>query len=233
MQVDKSAAERLWAEVLAEHVDSQGRVNFKALAQRPDKLAQVVSFVEANSPDNHPDWYATPQSVLAYHINAYNALAMYSVIQEGIPEALKGYRFFKFFFSNKVIVGGKPISLYAYENEVIRPLGEPRIHFALNCMSVGCPRLPQVPFKADQLDQQLETEAKRFFNEERNVKIDAGTRSVELSEILKFYTEDFLRVSGSLISFANRYRSMPIPGNYEVRFQTYDWTINRWPDQQS
>ena len=235
--VGKDMAEALWAEVLTEHVDKEGRVNFAGIAQNPAKLEQVVAFIEYVSPQSRPDLYPTPQSELAYHINTYNALAMYAVVQEGIPQALRYSRFtfmfYKFFFLNKVVIGGRKMSLYAYENEVIRALGEPRIHFALNCMSIGCPRLPQVPFDPKVLDKQLDTEAKIFFAEERNVRLNPANRTVELSEILKFYTEDFLRVSTSLTSYVNRYRDMPIPVDYEVKFQVYDWTVNRWPEKKS
>ena len=55
----------------------------------------------------------------------------------GIPETLAGVRKIGFFALGKVQVGGEAISLYDYENKVIRPLGDARIHFALNCMSVG------------------------------------------------------------------------------------------------
>jgi hypothetical protein len=227
--LDIATADRLWAEVLAEHVDSQGRVDFVAIAKNPSKLEQVVAFIEKTSPATHPALFPSRSAVLAYHLNAYNALAMYAVIQSNIPVALKGTEFIKFFLGNRVIVGGNEISLYSYENDLIRKLGEPRIHFALNCMSVGCPRLPQVPFKAETLDAQLDGEAKRFFAEERNAKVDAATKTVALSEILKFYTGDFLAVAPSLIAYANRYREVKIPEDYQVSFQQYDWTINRWP----
>ena len=229
--ISKETSEQYWADTLKQFVDDQGRVNFEGLAANTaalQKLSQVVRYIEYVSPERRPDLYPTPQSVLAFHINAYNTLAMYAVIEEGIPQALKGYRFFKFFFANKVVIGGKKMSLYTYENDVIRPLGDPRIHFAVNCMSIGCPRLPTVPFNPATLDSQLDNEARRFFAEERNVRLNPQAQVVELSEILKFYTEDFLRVSTSLISYANRFRTEPIPVGYEVRFQKYDWTVNRW-----
>jgi uncharacterized protein DUF547 len=46
----------------------------------------------------------------------------------------------------KFIIGGRAMSLYAYESDIIRKLGEPRIHFALNCSALGCPILPSTPF---------------------------------------------------------------------------------------
>lgn len=216
-----------WTRVLRDHVDAQGRINFATLAKQPDDLERYVAWVYGNGPNNRPELFRTPQEVLAYHLNAYNALAMYAVIQSGIPETNAGFGKARFFFLRRVRVGGERMSLHAYENEIIRPLGDPRLHFALNCMSVGCPRLPREPFTADKLEIQLEREARLFFNEERNLRVDETSKTVWLSEILDFYPEDFLAVAPSLIAYANRYRKTPVPENYQVKFMPYDWTIAR------
>jgi hypothetical protein len=63
------------------------------------------------------------------------------------------------------------------ENDVIRSLGDERLHFALNCMAVACPRLPKTPFSADRLNDQLEQEARRFFGEPRNLVVDDEGRT--------------------------------------------------------
>ncbi|MGH3849573.1 MAG: DUF547 domain-containing protein, partial [Pseudonocardiaceae bacterium] len=112
---------------------------------------------------------------------------------------------------------------------VIRRLGEERVHFALNCMAVSCPRLPRMPFHAATLDAELAREARQFFAEPRNVEVDTAGRTVRLSEILSFYPEDFLAKAPSLIAYANRYRATPIPADYRVAFIPYDWTVNRQP----
>lgn len=168
----------------------------------------------------------------AFHINAYNALSIYKVIETGIPETNAGLRKVFFFAFGKVQVGGQPVSLYDYENKVIRPLGDPRIHMALNCMSVSCLRLPREPFLPETLDQQLERETKYFFSEPRNLKIDTVNKVVTTSEILKFFPEDFLLTAPSLIALINRYRagaSAKIPEDFRVDDFPYDWTINRQP----
>ena len=218
-----------WARVLERFVDDRGRVNFEALARDRADLDQFVSYLYDVGPNNQPDRFPGTAQVLAYHLNAYNALAMYKVIAVGIPDTLAGLRKVSFFALGKVQVGGEPISLYSYENDVIRPLGDPRVHVALNCMSVGCPRLPREPFLPERLEQQLEREARLFFNEPRNVTVDADRRIVRLSEILKFYPEDFLRVAPSLIDYVNRYHAVPIPADYKIEYIPYDWTINRQP----
>jgi hypothetical protein len=73
-------------------------------------------------------------------------LAMHGVVQAGIPDSLGGFRKVSFFYLQKFNIGGKSMSLYHFENEVIRPLGEERVHFALNCMVIGCPKLPRSAF---------------------------------------------------------------------------------------
>lgn len=223
-------AEDAWADVLLAHVDDRGRTDFRSIRDRdPAELASYVAWVYRTSPASDPNLFPTRNDQLAYYLNSYNALAMYNVIDDGIPETLAGYRKVPFFFFRKVTVGGEPMSLHAYENKVIRPLGEPRVHFALNCMARGCPRLPQRPFTAANLDAELDRQAREFFAEPRNLVVDDATRTIRLSSILKFYTADFLKVAPSLVDYVNRYRQPPIPADYKVAFIPYDWTINAQP----
>ena len=65
-----------------------------------------------------------------------------------------------------------------------------------------------------------------FFSEDRNVALDSEGRVVRFSEILRFYTKDFLAKAPTLIAYANLYRSDPIPSDWKVEFIPYDWTLN-------
>jgi hypothetical protein len=219
----------LWATVLQTYVDDEGRVDFAGLAENPEVLLGYLDYVGEISPESHPERFPNRDSVLAYYINAYNALAIYNVIDSGIPKSIGGLRKFHFFFLKRLKVGGRQISLYRLENDLIRPLGEERVHFALNCMAVSCPRLPREPFTAARLDQQLEREAKRFFADQRNLEVQPEKRRVRVAEILDFYTEDFTAKAGSLVAYINRYNDGPIPEDFEIRFFDYDWTVNRQP----
>ena len=151
---------------------------------------------------------------------------MYGVVQAGVPESLGGLAKVNFFYLRTFAIGGKSISLYTFENDVIRPLGEERIHFALNCMVVSCPRLPRTAFSADALDRQLDTAARSFMAEKRNVSVDTVRREIWLSAIFDFYTKDFLNHAPTLIDYVNRYRTQSIPSELKVRFFDYDWTVN-------
>ena len=221
-----------WQSVLATYVDDEGRTDFLAIEQQPEQLKAVVDVIAEISPASHPQLFPTHEQVIAYHINTYNALAMYGVIERGIPENFSSFfkraSFFKF---RSVIIGGKKTNLYDYENKVIRPLDEPRTHFALNCMVRDCPRLPQQAFLPDLLEEQLDAAAKEFFSKPKYIRVDDEKREVHLSSILKFYTKDFVK-SGKkrdLPQYVNRYVSTPIPNDYKVHYIPYDWTINQQP----
>ncbi len=95
---------------------------------------------------------------------------MYNVIDTGIPRSLASFlKTFAFFYWKKFNVGGEKISLYRYENDVIRTLGDACVHFALNRMSIFCRQLPRVPFTANSVQRQLDAETRRFFTETRNI----------------------------------------------------------------
>ncbi len=218
--------EALWTRVLERHVDDAGHIDFAGLARDHRDLDRVVSFIAAVDPVSQAQRFPDRSSRLAYYINAYNALAMHGVVAAGVPESLGGWRKFVFFYLRKFTVGGRKISLYDFENDVLRPMGDARIHFALNCMVVSCPRLPRTAFTAGALDRQLDRAARAFVAERRNVGVDEQRHAVWLSDIFHFYTKDFLEHAPSLIAYVNRYRRSAIPPGFQVRFYEYDWTVN-------
>lgn len=219
-------ADAAWSRVLQRFVNERGEVDFTALAQDRGDLDLYVRFVA----DTPLDGLRDRDQRLAHMINAYNALSMFNVIDSGIPTTHAGLKKVTFFISRKLTVGGQSLSLYAFENDVIRPftreIGEPRVHFALNCSARSCPILPMMPFTAAALGTELQREARAFFARSENFRIDEAARTVWLSEILNFYPEDFVPAHGSsLIDFANRYAPRAAPLDYAVRFTPYDWTV--------
>lgn len=218
--------EATWTSVLTKYVDDRGRVDFFALKQDHDDLDRVVVFIAAVDPVSHPQLFPDKAAPLAFDLNAYNALAMYGVLNAGIPESLGGLTKFSFFYLRTFTVGGHSISLYDFENKVIRPFGDERVHFALNCMVVGCPRLPRVAFSAETLDRQLDGATRQFMAEERNIRVSASRREVWLSALFDFYQTDFLAHAPTLIDYVNRHRVEQIPSDFRVHFLSYDWTVN-------
>ncbi len=218
-----------WNDVLGRRGDEQGRIDFRGIAADRGPLEIVVAGIGRTAPFNAPADFPTRDDALAFHINAYNALAMYDVVRSFIPERLSQIDRVGFFKLTRFVVGGREISLDDYENQVIRPFGEERVHFALNDMTRSSPRLPRGPFTAEDLDGELDAATRVFLAEPRNLQLDPARRVVRLSPLFRLYAEDFLRRAPSLIAWINRYRIAPIPGDYRVEFIEYDWTINAQP----
>ncbi len=226
-EADAKQAEDAWSRVLQKHVDSEGRIHFKGVGNDMKDLTTFVRYVSKVDRASLSD----KNLRLAFYINAYNALSMYNVILREYPEDLDGFfKRVKFFALRKFIINREELSLYTFENDFIRKEGDPRVHVALNCMSAGCPRLPREAFSGPKLEAQLEREATKFYNEERNVRTDDKEKIVFISEILDFFTDDFLAKKPTLIDYVNQYRKVKVPSDYEVKFIPYDWTIYKQPE---
>jgi hypothetical protein len=215
--------EAAWARVLRDFVAEDGAIDFDRLRADRADLAAYVAWVAEHGPESTPARFASRERRLAYSINAYNAVAMHHVVSSDARPA----QLLRFFVNTYFRIDGRWRSLYSFENDDIRPLGEPRAHFALNCMVRDCPRLPRRPFTAEALDAELTREARRFLAEPRNVQVDPRRRIVRFNEILRFYAEDFLAAAPTLIAYANRYRAEAIPEEYQVRFVPYDWSLHQ------
>jgi hypothetical protein len=232
-----SQAQAAWARVLQTFVNDQGEVDFLALSRERTDLDAYVSFV-AQADLQRMTEGAGQDERLAHMINAYNALSMFNVLESGIPETHAGWRKVTFFALRDLTIGGTQMSLYKFENDVIRPYtrrrADPRVHFALNCSAVSCPVLPRVPFTGAELERQLEKETRAFFAVPENFRIDSTHRTVWSSEILKFYPEDFVPVpASSLVAYAMTYALTFAPASlvpqdiasFEVRYTPYNWTV--------
>ncbi len=226
-RVTLADAERGYARVLQQHVNARGEVDFAALRDDTGDsgiraLENYVAAINVTPLDAAP----SADARLAHMINAYNALSMYNVIASNIPRSHNGFAKVQFFLLRTFVIGGTAMSLYTFENDIIRKLNDPRVHFALNCSAVSCPILPRLPFTVAHLNSELDRETRQFFARPQNLRVDAATRTVYFNEILKFYSEDFTPGHApSLIAYAQRYAQLEIPTDYAVAFTPYDWTI--------
>ena len=242
--------------LLRNHVNGNGLVNYSALREDSKDLEEYYYLITTYSPDSHPDLFPSENHKLAYWINAYNAGAIKTVltyypINSVLDVKQPGIFFFLsdksgFFFFQRLTFGGKSTSLYYLENQIIRNrFKDPRIHFVVNCASLGCPRLPRRSFSGEALDQQLDKETRFFLTEERNFKIDHDEKVIYLSSIFKWYEKDFTswmavkypERESSLLSYIELYLTpekleelRKINNSYSLRFITYDWQLN---DQKS
>jgi hypothetical protein len=211
-----------YARILKNFVNDRGEVDFQALQKNRSDLDRYIAFISKKKTNSITD----SNDRLAHFINSYNALSMYNVLESEIPKSNAGTAKIRFFYLRRFLIGGTEMSLYEYENDVIRKLMEPRVHFALNCSALSCPILPKIPFSGVNLDKELERETYKFFSEQRNLRIDHAKKKVYLSELLDFYTDDFITKSNpTLISYINNYVQDKIPEVYTIEYIPYDWTI--------
>ncbi len=221
--LDSNKALEAYSRVLKNFVNKEGEVDFEGLEKDSKDLSDFVFYVAKKKFVD----LGNPEQALAHHLNAYNALSMYTVLQRGIPKSNSGLSKLFFFRLTKMEIGAEIMSLEAYEKNFIRSLGEDRVHWALNCMSVSCPRLPQEPFRAENLEDELQAGAVEFFNSDKNIKVNDQNKEVSVSEILHFFPEDFVpKKAPTIATYVNLYRKTPVPSDYKVRYIPYDWTIN-------
>ena len=182
-------------DVLAKFVNDKGKVNYTGIKQNPSNLESYYYDLSRFSPDSHPQMFPTKDHELAYWINAYNAAVIKTVLHYYPVQSVKeiespAWAFFLpkiagFFVFQRQEYGGVTTNLYTLENSVIRKrYNEPRIHFAINCASGGCPILPMQAFRGEILEQQLEQAATLFFSEERNLSVDKTKKTIYLSSII-------------------------------------------------
>jgi hypothetical protein len=170
---------------------------------------------------------------LAFWINAYNAM-----IVEGILEGYSAEGFFtrlRFFKSYKQMVAGEERTPEDIEHGIIRPrFQDPRTHFALVCASSSCPKLRQEAYVGDRLDEQLDDQARRFLSDASRNRIDPTTGTVELSQIFKWFDEDFTRNGRSLADFLAPYltsEQVQLLHRKQPVYLDYSWTMNAQPGQ--
>jgi len=161
---------------------------------------------------------------LAFYLNAYNAWILHEALGK-YPTASVKDTFGTFFLGKHITVAGQQTSFKALEDNVIRKLGEPRVHVALNCASRSCPPLNREAFSAPKLDEQFEKLAKGFVNSERGVKYSAESKTAQLSKIFDWYKDDF-KGEGGPLAFINKRRATPIPNDAKITYQEYDWGLN-------
>lgn len=172
----------------------------------------------------------------AYWINLYNALTVDVVLDHYPVDSIRDISISPGFFSigpwgKKLIrVEGEEVSLNDVEHRILRPVWkDPRIHYAVNCASLGCPKVMPRAFTAANTEAFLEQGARDFINSEHGARFDAGGR-LTASSIYDWFQEDFggdeAGVIAHLRAFAQPALAAKLDGVTDVYDFEYDWTLN-------
>lgn len=167
----------------------------------------------------------------AFYINAYNAWTI-KLILSGYPgiQSIKDLgSLFKSPWKKAICrIDGDIISLDDIEHKFLRPLfKDPRVHFAINCASKGCPVLREQPYEEKILDRQLDDASGLFINDpSRNYLKD---NTLYVSSIFKWFSEDF----GDIVGFVSKHATGKFKkdlearaGNITIKYLDYDWSLN-------
>ncbi len=213
--------------VLQQNVKGK-KVDYAAIHKNPDPLGRyLVELATVTKSDFHG---FTEKEQLAYLINLYNAATL-KLIVDSYP--LKSIRDLQSpWKQNRVKLFGEYTSLDAIEHERLRKdYSEPRIHFAVNCASIGCPALRNEAFTAAKLETQLDQQTHAFLNDPSHNRFDPADNTIHLSSIFDWFGGDFKKHSGSIEKFIAPYfpkdAQKPIlSGSAKIKFSDYNWNLN-------
>jgi uncharacterized protein DUF547 len=167
----------------------------------------------------------TEDEKLAFYINAYNILAIKTIIDHWPVESIKdvGSFIYPVWYHQVGKVDGNTISLNVIEHEILRQMGEPRIHFAIVCASISCPDLRTEAYTAPKLRAQLDDQVQRFLhNQAKGLRVVAGDAHV--SQIFDWFDDDFKK-QGGIETFLRHYVSLPATVSIKIDIP-YNWSVN-------
>ncbi|MHA2229396.1 MAG: DUF547 domain-containing protein [Candidatus Thorarchaeota archaeon] len=221
--------------IIDRYRDSQGKILYFALMA--DKT--MVEYAETLS-DFDISTLTTREAKLAFWINSYNALSIYGVIRklEKDPDfVVKGNKSLfgrvRFFAVQKFKVGGKQYTLKTIEDNIRKDFEDPRIHFALNCSSLGCPLLKDGLYSAENIDKELDAATRLYLSSQEGLRLDKEAAILYVSMIFKWYKKDFEATGKKVIDYIQEYAPNHIRAfidgkRHEVKLKyiRYDWTLN-------
>jgi hypothetical protein len=237
-----------WTALLKKHVVVQGggRASQLRYAGMAGDRAALKAYTDTLSAVTNAqfDSFSKPQQ-MAFLVNAYNAFTV-ALILTRYPDLVSIKDLGGFLQSpwkpRWVPLLGDKVSLDDIEHQMLRKRGrfdDPRVHFAVNCASVGCPALREEAFVADRLDSQLDEQAQRFLSDRTRNRFNTGSGALEVSKIFDWFGEDFRlghRGVTSLETFLGRHaqvladspahRDRVRAGQAPIRYLDYDWRLN-------
>jgi hypothetical protein len=216
-----------FSELLFEVVDDDGYVDYAALKRNPSGLdAYIEELAEM------PYASLSRDGKLAALINAYNAFTLKLVVENYPLESIKDLPEDERWDAVRWDVGGQTLSLNQIEHEKLRrEFVEPRIHFAINCASVGCPPLARTAYEDERLETDLERAARRVHDPEaRWFDIDMrglGAVHAEVTKIYLWYEDDFGGVKHALARYYPPLQeALEADRTLDIDYLEYDWSLN-------
>jgi len=217
----------MWDKLTKKHVTPEGYVDYKGFLEDSVQVKAYLALLSNHHPN---DEFWSRDERLAYWINAYNAFTVKLIMDhypvQSIKDIKNGIPFVNTVWDIQFIdIEERTYDLNNIEHGIIRPkFEEPRIHFAVNCASVSCPRLRNEAYTAERLDEQLTDQTKSFLADES--KNEISENRLELSKLFTWYGGDFTKDGQTVIGFVQKYSDQKISDDAEVEYIDYDWDLN-------
>ncbi len=231
-QVDHAA----WDGFLARHLrtgeDDIARIAYDAVSDS-DK-GELAAYLAALAGTRVSGLNRAEQQ--AYWINLYNALTVQVILDHYPVDSIRDIDISPGFFSagpwgkKLIAIEGETVSLDDIEHRILRPIWkDPRIHYAVNCASIGCPNLQDKAFTADNTEALLNRGARAYINHPRGVRVDGNKLTV--SSIYKWFEADFGGTDAGVIahlqSFAEPDLKAALSRVKRIDADRYNWSLNR------
>lgn len=204
-------------DVLLNERVTNGLVDYKALLtdKRLGDLIQQISTADISKAD--------AKTKQAFYINAYNLHVINNVLRSYPTNSVLDET--GFFDSKKIKVANSSLTLNDLEKgKLLNTYKDARFHFVLVCGALGCPPITDFAYTPEKLEAQLEKQTKLALNDPSFIKLKGD--NTELSEIFKWYANDFGTTDENVIKFINKYRIQKIPSSAKVSYYSYNWKLN-------
>ncbi|MCB0327290.1 MAG: DUF547 domain-containing protein [Bdellovibrionales bacterium] len=253
----------IYDKLLQKHV-VENRVDYKSFLIDQNILQEYIQSFSKITTEEYKEWSRNEK--LSFWINAYNALTIASILEcYPIDSKICSSRWFnRMFYPNNSIqqikniwekrfsISTSRLSLSEIEHEILRSSSrfskeipehfrhtfhEPRIHFAINCGAVSCPRLYSRAYTSKNLERTLENQIKYFLSQRKNFRIREDIEQVKLSKIFSWFQEDFLYLEKKvpkqqqILSYIYAHWENPSVSKndflqYRIEYREYDWELN-------
>lgn len=229
-KVDHSDFSQLLGKYIVQDKTGLNRVNYQALKTEQSGLKAYISHLEAVKVTK-----LAKNEQFAFWANLYNAVTLNVVLDAYPVKTIKDIDISPGIFSNGpwgkklVTIEGTKLSLDDIEHKILRPIfQDPRVHYAVNCASIGCPNLQNQAFTGGKLNAQLDQAARDYVNSSRGAVVKNGR--VSASKIYSWFKKDFGPNQTTLLAHLKTYAQEPLKGQLNqintINRYFYDWTLN-------
>lgn len=214
---------------LSKYVESQNGINLVAYDKVSDEdEATLEAYIETLSNLDISGY--SDEAVMAYWFNLYNAKTIDVILDNYPVKSIRKIGFAGPWGKKLLRVNGNKLSLDNIEHDIVREeYDEPRVHFAFNCASIGCPNLKLSAWEAETLEADLTQAAQDFVESARGIDVDKNG-NIRASSIFKWYKKDFGQTEAEVVKYLSQFaqgdKKTALENATKIKSYDYDWSLN-------